>query len=72
MFTLVTYLVVAVACFAAGLLVGRKNPSIADAVAKVANTAKADVNAAIAAHKTATGVPVTVSVGPTGPSGVAG
>ena len=72
MFEVTGYVIVAAIAFGVGLLVGRKNPSIADAVAKVDNTAKADVNAAIAAHKTATGVPVTVSVGPTGPSGAAG
>jgi hypothetical protein len=47
MFTLVTYLVVAVACFAAGLLVGRRNPAIANAAAAGANAAKAAGSAAV-------------------------
>ncbi len=39
MFTFFTYIVVAVVAFGAGLLVGRRNPAIADAAAEAANTA---------------------------------
>ena len=47
MFTFVIYLVVAVVCFAVGLLVGRRNPAIANAAAAGANAAKAAGSAAV-------------------------
>jgi hypothetical protein len=69
MFTLIVSCIVAVAAFVAGLLVGRRNPSVAATIATLANTAKSDITAATIAHKAETGVPVAVSVGATGPVG---
>ena len=47
MFTVLTYLVVAVAAFVGGLLVGRRNPAVADAAATAANAAKSAGSAAV-------------------------
>jgi hypothetical protein len=69
MFEVFIYAVIALVAFGAGLLVGRRNPSVAATIATLANTAKADIAAATIAHKAETGVPVAVSVGATGPVG---
>jgi hypothetical protein len=71
MFEVTGYIIVSAIAFVVGLLVGRRNPSLASTVATVANTAKGDLNAALVQHQIATGVPVVISVGPTGPSGAA-
>lgn len=41
---LIGYLIVALIAFGAGLLVGRRNPAIANAAANVANAAKTEVS----------------------------
>jgi hypothetical protein len=45
--TIITHAIVGIVCIGVGMLIGRKNPKVADSVAAAASAAQAGVNSEI-------------------------